>query len=71
MKKVERVYWHGSCVCDICGKEDLTELVDGRIKTGQWATMCLKCFAGYGVGLGLGRGQQYRMNQEEKMEKVK
>ena len=45
--------------CDLCGKVNLPELVDGATRMGPWANMCEPCFRKAGVGLGMGRGQRY------------
>ena len=45
--------------CDLCKKLILKTFVDGKTKYGPWATMCLSCYHGFGVGLGTGRGQRY------------
>jgi hypothetical protein len=45
--------------CDICEKSITKVVVDGKMKFGPWAYMCLDCFEKYGVGLGIGKGQKY------------
>lgn len=46
------------------------EFVDGKVKEGPWATMCLSCHTKYGVGLGTGRGQKYRIQGQDRWLKV-
>lgn len=55
--------------CDICSRpfEPGQSLVDGRIKSGQWATMCADCHRAYGVGLGTGKGQLYAAGNPRKL----
>ena len=38
--------------CNLCGKERLSEFVDGKTRMGPWANMCLPCYRKVGVGLG-------------------
>ncbi len=45
--------------CDICHDTEMSIIVDGLTKTGQWGNMCEPCFHMHGTGLGVGRGQQY------------
>ena len=45
--------------CQLCGKVNLLELIDGATRMGPWANMCYPCFRKVGVGLGVGRGQRY------------
>lgn len=45
--------------CDLCGKVDLFEFVDGKTVMGPWAAMCMPCFRRLGVGIAYGRGQRY------------
>ena len=45
--------------CNLCGKVNLFEFVDGKTRMGPWANMCMPCFKHVGVGLGVGRGQRY------------
>jgi hypothetical protein len=45
--------------CNLCGKVNLSEFVDGATRIGPWANMCLPCYRKVGVGLGVGRGQRY------------
>ena len=45
--------------CNLCGKDRLSEFVDGKTRMGPWANMCLPCYRKVGVGLGVGRGQRY------------
>ena len=47
--------------CNLCGKERLSEFVDGKTRMGPWANMCMPCYRKVGVGLGMGRGQRYAM----------
>lgn len=45
--------------CNICGKRDLSSVVDGKTIYGLWAWMCLDCYREQGAGLGLGKGQLF------------
>ena len=45
--------------CNLCGKVNLSEFVDGATRIGPWANMCMPCFKRVGKGLGVGRGQRY------------
>jgi len=45
--------------CNLCGKVNLSEFVDGATRIGPWANMCMPCFRSVGRGLGVGRGQRY------------
>jgi hypothetical protein len=47
--------------CNLCGKVNLSEFVDGATRIGPWANMCMPCFKRVGKGLGVGRGQRYAM----------
>jgi len=44
--------------CDLCGAVP-KEIIDGRIKTGQWAWLCKTCWSKSGAYkmLGIGKGQ--------------
>lgn len=46
--------------CDLCALQGMKTpaAVDGKLKSGQWANMCLSHFGELGVGLGTGRGQK-------------
>ena len=57
--------WYGTVPtqCEICGEALTNAFIDGRIKVGFWATMCLACHKEVGVGLGVGRGQRYSMKK--------
>lgn len=35
------------------------EFVDGRLRVGPWANMCMTCHKTHGVGLGTGLGQRF------------
>jgi len=50
--------------CNLCGKDRLSEFVDGKTRMGPWANMCLPCYRKVGVGLGVGKGQKYAMVTE-------
>ena len=56
------------CECDICRKKLGEYFIDGRMKQGSWAIMCLKCHKEFGIGLGLSRGQMYSTHTLEKVE---
>lgn len=45
--------------CDLCGKVDLFEFVDGATVMGPWANQCLPCHRRLGRGVGVGKGQRY------------
>lgn len=45
--------------CNLCGKVNLSEFVDGATRIGPWANMCMPCYRKVGVGLGVGKGQKY------------
>ena len=46
--------------CDICHRDiSDKEFIDGRILTGQWALMCMRCYGALGNGIGTVSGQQY------------
>lgn len=65
------VEWTSSKKCDFCGTEIDDILIDGRTKTGPWATMCSKCFKHYGTGIfGTGFGQKYKKNSEGRFLKI-
>lgn len=49
--------------CNMCGKERLSEFVDGKTRLGPWANMCMPCYRKVGVGIGYGRGQRYALVQ--------
>jgi hypothetical protein len=46
--------------CDICKAPNPQEFVDGAMRQGPWAIMCMICFPKHGVGLGSGLGQHYK-----------
>jgi len=50
---------HTQGECNLCGKVNLSEFVDGKTRMGPWANMCMPCYRKVGVGLGVGRGQRY------------
>lgn len=54
---------HTQGECNLCGKVNLSEFVDGKTRMGPWANMCLPCYRKVGVGLGVGRGQRYAIAQ--------
>ena len=58
---MKKVYWTGTppAKCDICQGPINTCFVDGKMRAGPWANMCLSCHKAHGVGLGTGRGQLY------------
>lgn len=67
----KEVEWLSSNKCDYCGKEIDDILIDGRTKTGPWATMCKSCHKKYGVNkFGVGFGQKYKKNSEGKFIKI-
>ena len=45
--------------CDMCREPIRQEFVNGAIKAGPWACMCISCLDMYGAGIGPGRGQRY------------
>jgi len=45
--------------CDLCGKVDLFEFVDGGTVMGPWANQCMPCHRRLGRGIGHGKGQHY------------
>lgn len=60
MEDKKEVYWVGQIEnCEICKEPIDTFFVDGRLKTGSWAHMCLICHTRHGIGLGLGKGQLF------------
>jgi hypothetical protein len=59
--------WMGAApeTCDICGTAIRDDFVDGRMRRGPWANMCLLCHALKGVGFGTGRGQHYHRHKKD------
>jgi hypothetical protein len=47
--------------CDICGQHPDT-IIDGPVKSGQWAWMCCACWSRVGKynSLGIGKGQAFK-----------
>jgi hypothetical protein len=55
--------------CDMCNKHCGDFYIDGKIKNGSWANMCIDCWKLYGVGkLGTGFGQKFDNKTGEKLE---
>lgn len=54
--------------CDLCSGalKKAGAYVDGAIKSGGWANMCLPCFVKHGAGLGWGKAQLYQLAGESK-----
>ena len=48
--------------CDLCEKPFLKDglFVDGQMKDGTWANVCMDCFKAQGSGIGYGVGQLYK-----------
>lgn len=76
----DAVYWAGRpprC-CDICktlfggGHHDKDHeiFVDGRMRDGRWAIMCLTCHIKVGVGLGIGKGQMYLLQSDGRYQQM-
>lgn len=70
-KEEKKKYWLGEVEgCDLCGRKfGLANLggivfIDGRMKSGSWAIMCLECYKENGVGVGVGRGQVYELQRD-------
>lgn len=57
--------------CDCCGKKITRSFVDGMVKMGPWAIMCLPCHETEGVGIGPGMGQMYQGDPDGKFVKVR
>lgn len=65
--------WRGKVPdCDFCKRPMGNEFVDGATQNGQWAYMCMLCYADHGVlrPLGTGTGQKYRKGDDGKYYKV-
>ena len=45
--------------CQVCRASGLDGIVDGKLRNGPWAFMCVACHTSHGVGFGDGRGQLY------------
>jgi len=56
--------------CEVCETPILNEFYDARLKTGQWACLCHRCWSLHGVGLGVGRGQHFERIENNKWVKV-
>jgi hypothetical protein len=68
----KRVQWIGEVTkCDICDVPIDKHFVDGRMKFGGWALMCIPCHSQSGVGFGEGCGQQYARFPDGKFYKTK
>ena len=65
--------WLGSTPknCDICRKPLTKGFVDGKVKTGPWAMLCLECHKIYGTGLATGSGQLYERQKDNSYLKIK
>lgn len=59
---------YSGTTCQICDKENLKEIVDGRTKFGPWAWMCTDCHKEHGVGYGTGKGQRWDTETGKKLE---
>ena len=69
MKPVKK--WVGSVgYCNLCHNPIVECFVDGTVRNGGWATMCVECHAEYGLGLGMGRGQKYQKQEDGSWLKV-
>ena len=56
--------------CQLCEDDYGDEFVDGSIRRGPWAIMCVSCHMINGVGLGLGRGQKFRKTEDGRWKKL-
>lgn len=45
--------------CQMCHGKIKDKFVDGRLSSGPWAYLCVRCHGMFGVGLGVGCGQKY------------
>lgn len=72
-RRAKMKYWNGSKIesCNLCEEPIDDCFIDGRMRRGSWAIMCLPCHALDGVGLGEGRGQLYRKQDDGKFLKVR
>lgn len=64
-KQKERKIWHGDKPekCEVCEGAIKEIFVDGRMKRGMWAMMCVTCVETSGVGVGPGKGQKYQLEK--------
>lgn len=68
---MQATIWTGDVSkCDICRKRIEMRFVDGRLRRGSWALMCLDCHRDYGVGLGMGKGQMYELQTDGSYMKI-
>lgn len=57
--------------CNICGKILDHWYADAKLRSGQWADLCLSCFESQGIGIGTDTGRLFQVNQTtQKWEKI-
>jgi hypothetical protein len=65
------VYWAGAVsACEYCKRPIGNTMVDGRLRTGPWAVLDLRCHREHGVGVGVGKGQVYKRQEDGRWLKV-
>jgi hypothetical protein len=59
-------HWLGTppAACDGCEKPITTTFIDGAVRGGRWANLCLFCHRQIGQGIGRGVGQLYRIQAD-------
>jgi hypothetical protein len=56
--------------CDLCQRPIGQNYIDGMVKEGGWATMCLGCHRVHGFGLGAGRGRHFEKQEDGRWLKI-